>query len=114
MALHKYLKITDAIIGLNAKGFQFDFCLHDNKLFCPQSKLFLNARDFEILEMHYFPADKRSHYERMVYAIDSLFHNIKGILIAGTEGNTAFPIFITKKLDEFLFKNQHFFLNDLV
>jgi len=95
----RYLQIADAIIDLQERGFEVDFILSGDRLFCPQHGFMIPAHEYEIVEMHYFPSSPQCSCERMVYGIAVASCMIDGILMTGSENSTAFPDAILEKLN---------------
>jgi len=108
----KFLHIVDAIADLEARGFTLDFILEGNHLLCAQQKFGLEFSEFEIQEIYYFPRDKETSYERIVYAIEGADYRVKGILlITGTHHFTVLPDMINRKLQERIFERNHIYEN---
>lgn len=107
MTGRKYVNPFDAIADLQDRGYEHDFILMGNQLYCAQQKLLLRVGDFEIFEMYYFPGNGPGHYERMVYGIGTGDHGIKGILMTKGVGNTgAFPNVINNILRKGFVQNR--------
>lgn len=94
----RYLCIVSAVIDMQERGFDADFSLNGDRLLCTQLSVLIRPRDFEVVEMHYFPRSRESSCERMIYGIEVPSCGLKGILITGTDKFTAFPEMITGKL----------------
>jgi hypothetical protein len=76
-----YCNIIEAISDLQARGFLLDFCLIGNKLLCAQEQCYLGAEEFDVLEMYHFHVGGLTRDETVVYAIESLFRPLRGILL---------------------------------
>jgi len=87
MRKNNYCTIIEAISDLQARGFFLDFCLIGNKLLCAQEQRYLGTEEFDVLEMYSFYAGGLTRNETVVYAIESLFRPLKGILLKS--GNRA-------------------------
>ncbi len=86
---------------LKARGYTVDFNLKQNHLECPNNLLKIFPDEF-IVDKHYrFEGASDPADEAIVFAISSLKHNLKGVLINGygisSEGMTSEMI---KALDE--------------
>lgn len=94
--------IINTIVDLQSRGFYYDFCFVNDKLFCAQRKHFLNEDEFNILEMYRFPSDDKLWEETVIYGIESLQYLMKGILLNSFKGNSVIiPPFIVKKVSRF-------------
>ena len=99
MPRSKYLNVTEAIADLQTRGYEYDFTLCGNQLYCNQINILLKAMEFELLEMYYFRDKGREHKESMVYAICASDYCLKGILLmTGNRNTNIFPAFINDKL----------------
>ncbi len=94
----RYAGLVSAVIDMQERGFDADFSLTGNRLLCSQLSMLIGPRDFEVVEMHYFPRCIETPCERMIYGIEVPSCGMKGILITGTDKFTAFPEMITGKL----------------
>jgi hypothetical protein len=107
--------IVDIVIDLHSRGFTFDFSLTGNEFFCSQNEFRLKASDIDIREMYYFPRDTVHPCDKMVYAIEAPAYYMKGILIIIEEmHNCIYPEIIHNKLQEYIFKMQRVFINDML
>jgi hypothetical protein len=75
-----YDTVSEALNGLNTRGFNLDFNLQENCLVCHDEKFDVN--DFEIVEVHRFEGDTDPSDEAVVYAIQSV-NGLKGVLVNG-------------------------------
>lgn len=75
-----YDTVTEAIKGLQQRGFTVDFNLSENCLVCDTGKY--EADDFEIVEVYRFEGNTDPSDEAIVYAIESK-NGIKGVLVNG-------------------------------
>jgi hypothetical protein len=102
MRQNNYCSIIDAISDLQTRGFLLDFSLIGNKLLCAQEKCYLGADDFDVLEMYRFHAGGLARDETVVYAIESLFQPLKGILLnSGNQILTHVPPILISKIRKF-------------
>jgi hypothetical protein len=98
MEQDRYSCIVSAIIDMQERGFDADFNLSGDRLLCSQLAMLVGSKDFEVVEMHYFPRSREMACEKMVYGIEVPSCGLRGILISGTNQFTAFPEVITGKL----------------
>jgi hypothetical protein len=75
-----YDTVTEAVKGLQQRGFTVDFNLRDNCLVCHDRKFDVN--NFEIVEVYRFEGNSDPADEAIVYAIESV-DGIKGVLVNG-------------------------------
>jgi hypothetical protein len=78
---HSNYSIIDIVSDLQTRGFCLDFTLIGSKLFCVQEQCFLRAEEFEVREMYRFRIGGSAHPEILVFAIESSFLPLKGILL---------------------------------
>jgi len=81
MNKNNYYTIIDAISDLQARGFTLDFSLVRSKLFYVQEQRYLEAEEFDVVEMYHFHAGRPSRGKTDVFAIESLIRPLKGILL---------------------------------
>ncbi|MEO6549538.1 MAG: hypothetical protein ABIN94_16165 [Ferruginibacter sp.] len=95
--------IINTIVDLQSRGFYYDFCFVNDRLFCSQQKHFLNEDEFNILEIHRFPLYDKLMQETVIYGIESSQYLMKGILLNSfNSGPTlALPSVIVKKARKF-------------
>ncbi len=75
-----FTMILDTIIDLQNRGFNADFSLLGNQLFCPQTKRFFNSDQFDVIEIYGFDDAYSEKEQTTVYAIECFTDSIKGIL----------------------------------
>ena len=75
-----YDTLSEAVNGLNKRGYELDFNLQENCLICHDDKF--NVDDFEIVEVYRFEGNSDPSDEAVVYAIESI-NGLKGILVNG-------------------------------
>ena len=101
------LAIINTIVDLQSRGFYYDFCFVNDRLFCAQQKHFLNEDEFNILEMYRFPHDDKLRQATVIYGIESLQYSMKGILLNSLKGNSvAIPPVIIKKFRKFWIESK--------
>jgi hypothetical protein len=99
MSNYNYCTIIDAVSDLQSRGFFLDFILIGNQLLCIQEKCYLEAEEFNVIEMHSFHADGD---EIVVYAIESLSRPLKGILLnSGYHTLTQVPPILFRMIRKF-------------
>jgi NADPH:quinone reductase len=75
-----YDTVSEAVNGLNARGFSADFNILENSLVGPHGQF--EAHEFEIVEIHRFEGDSDPADEAVVYAIESR-SGMRGVLVNG-------------------------------
>ena len=71
--------LLDTIIDLQDRGFTLEFSLLGSRLFCSRTRSFFSSDHFDVLEIHSFD-DNDSNDETVIYAIECVCDNTKGIL----------------------------------
>jgi hypothetical protein len=79
--MYIYDTVSEAVNGLKKRGFSLDFNLKENCLVCQGHKL--DVDDFEIVEVYRFEGNSDPADEAIVYAIQSVNDEIKGVLVNG-------------------------------
>ncbi len=78
--MKNYDTVVEAINGLKAKGYTVDLNIAFDKLITADKKITLNPHEFEIVEVHRFEGATNPSDEDVVYAVESIHGNIKGVL----------------------------------
>lgn len=107
MAIRFLPSLAEMIIDLQAQGYEMDFSLVNNQLYCVQEKILLFSQECHIREMHYFPPGNHLRCEKMLYAIDDIYYGIKGLLLlTGNFRNDLFPEIILRRIEEDIIKRR--------
>lgn len=72
---------SEAINALVKKGYDHNFNLKDEVLYCHTNDTTLQPDEFQIDEVHRFEGETNPDDEVVVYAISSPITNIKGVLV---------------------------------
>lgn len=80
--MYAYDTVAEAVKGLKQRGYNIDFNLEANHIFCGKTPVSLKAADFEITEFYRFEGDSDPADEAVVYAIESR-DGQKGLLVTG-------------------------------
>lgn len=75
-----YDTVVDALNGLKARGYTTNFNIAFDKLMCAENKICLNPNEFEIVEVYRFEGNSNPADEDVVYAVESITGNIKGVI----------------------------------
>lgn len=80
---HSYDTLSEAVDDLIKRGYTTDFLLHEEKecLLCKHTSLELSPEDFTIDEVYRFEGMSDPADESIVFAVSSLKHNVKGLVI---------------------------------
>jgi hypothetical protein len=78
--MESYDTVVAAINGLKARGYTVNFNIAFDKLICTDNKTILNPNEFEIVEVHRFEGNSNPADEDVVYAVESITGNIKGVI----------------------------------
>ena len=79
--MHSYNTLSEAIAGLQVRGYSEDFNLQENGLHCRRLKIELQPDEFEVIECHRFDDDTNPDDESVLYGIISKKYGVKGILV---------------------------------
>ena len=80
--MYAYDTVVEAVKGLKQRGFNIDFNLEADRIFCPDPTLSLKPAEFEITEFYRFEGESDPADEAIVYAIESKAGK-KGLLVTG-------------------------------
>lgn len=80
--MYAYETVVEAVNGLKQRGYNIDFNLEADRIFCDKTPLSLKTADFEIVEYYRFEGPSDPGDEAAVYAIESLTGQ-KGVLVTG-------------------------------
>lgn len=78
--MESYDTVVEALNGLKARGYTVNFNIAFDKLMCSENKICLNPNEFEIVEVHRFEGNSNPADEDVVYAVQSMTGNIKGVI----------------------------------
>ena len=78
--MYTYDTVVEAINGLKIRGYTLDFNIAADKIICRDNKHCLNPDEFEITEVHRFEGDTNPSDEDVVYAVQSIDGNLKGVI----------------------------------
>lgn len=79
--MYQYDTVVGAINGLKERGYTLDFNIAFDKLICRDNEeICLNPGQFEITEMHRFEGNTNPSDEDVVYAVESIDGDIKGVI----------------------------------
>lgn len=79
--METYDTVTEAVKGLKLRGFNIDFNLEPDRVYCPQADIALKPAEFEITEFYRFEGESDPADEAVVYAIEG--KGQKGVLVTG-------------------------------
>lgn len=80
---YNYDTLSEAVNELIKRGYTTDFLLQEEKdcLFCHEHSLMLSPDEFVIDEVHRFEGMSDPADESVVFAISSIKHDVKGLVI---------------------------------
>ena len=81
--MENYDTVSTTLNSLKARGYTRDFNIAFDKLICNETNEYLNPNEFEITEVYRFEGESNPSDEAVVYAIESVSGNIKGVLVNG-------------------------------
>jgi hypothetical protein len=79
--VQSYDTLSQAVNGLQARGYVDELSLREECVVCNGSSTALHPEEFTIDEFHRFEGDTNPSDESIVYAIRSEKHGVKGILV---------------------------------
>lgn len=96
--MQSYDTVVGALNGLKARGYATNFNIAFDKLMCSEDKTCLNPNEFEIVEVYRFEGNSNPADEDVVYAVESITGNIKGVITSayGLYADTASAEMISK------------------
>jgi hypothetical protein len=80
--MYAYDTVAEAVKGLKQRGYNIDFNLEADRIFCHITPASLKPADFEITEFYRFEGESDPADEAVVYAIESRTGQ-KGLLVTG-------------------------------
>jgi hypothetical protein len=72
---------AELIIDLQDRGYDHDFIIYNEGILCVQGNELIGPDDFEIAETHHFESKNGSGDNFIIYAINLLHSDAKGILM---------------------------------
>lgn len=84
-----YDTLSEAISGLKKDGYSLDFNIAFDKIECVQNGTCLNPEQFEITDYYRFEGNSDPADEAVLYTVESIDGEIKGLLVNGYGANTA-------------------------
>ncbi|MEO0332724.1 MAG: phosphoribosylpyrophosphate synthetase [Bacteroidota bacterium] len=75
-----YDTLVEAINDLKKRGFDHDFNLEQDRLYCKQLKMHYRPKEFMITEVHRFEGMSNPDDNSVLYAIETSNHD-KGVLV---------------------------------
>lgn len=78
-----YGTLSQTLNGLKADGYTLDFNIQGDCVICHENNTVLSPDDFEIDKVYRFEGESNPDDEAVLYAITSLKHGVKGVLVNG-------------------------------
>ena len=78
-----YGTLSQTINGLKEDGYTLDFNIQEDCLVCHQNNTVLSPDEFEIDKVYRFEGESNPDDESVLYAISSLKHGVKGVVVNG-------------------------------
>ena len=101
--MENYPDKLQAIIDLQQRGYELDFIMKGEYLFCPQQNELISPDDFEVTETYQFDEKDGKPDTYVIYGICSLQQDLKGILMTSYKGfNLGLSIHLWSKLSKTL------------
>ena len=97
---NQYDNILEALADLNKKGYNQNFSLTPNGLYCPITLQTFSAKNVKIIEFHRFEGDTDMSDMAIIYVIEAS-NDCKGVII------DAFGTYANSDLGEFLKQVQN-------
>ena len=79
--MENYDSVSVALSSLKKRGYKTDFNIAFDKLICNETKICLEADEFEITEVYRFEGESNPSDEAIVYAIESKNGDVKGVFV---------------------------------
>jgi len=101
--MKNYPDKIQAIISLQQRGYELDFIMKGEFLFCPQQNELIGPDEFEVTETYQFQENNGKTDTYVVYGIQSLQTDLKGILMTSFQAfNMGLSIHLWCKLSKTL------------
>ncbi|MBS1635334.1 MAG: phosphoribosylpyrophosphate synthetase [Bacteroidetes bacterium] len=81
--METYNTLSEAIQALKKQGYSLDFNLKETCLECSEGKHKLTHEDFVVDKFFRFDTDEDPADQSILYAISSVKHDVKGLLVNG-------------------------------
>jgi len=81
MQMKTYDTVTEAVNDFVKRGYDHNFTAKDEGIMSNEKGIFLSPEEFVIDEVFRFEGNTDPADETVVYAISSVHHNIKGVLV---------------------------------
>lgn len=78
--MHQYDTLSEATNDLQKRGFEHDFNLEKDKIYCKQLKMHYRPNEFNIVEVHRFEGMSDPNDNSVVYAIETS-NGDRGLLV---------------------------------
>jgi hypothetical protein len=78
--MNNYDTLSEAVNGLQARGYKYDFNLKPHCLECPSLKLEIHPQDFLVNEVYRFEGMSSTDDSSILFAISSRY-GVRGILV---------------------------------
>ncbi|WZL90024.1 phosphoribosylpyrophosphate synthetase [Salinimicrobium sp. 3283s] len=78
--MNNYDTLSEAVNGLQARGYKYDFNLKPHCLECPSLKLEIHPQDFLVNEVYRFEGMSSTDDNSILFAISSRY-GVRGILV---------------------------------
>ena len=76
----QYDTLVEAINDLRDRGFDHDFNLEKDRIYCKQLKMYYRPKEFNIVEVHRFEGMSNPDDNSVLYAVETSNHD-KGLLV---------------------------------
>lgn len=103
--VYNYNNLGEAVNGFQKRGYTYDFLIPKDKecLYCQTHSLELSPDEFLLDEIYRFQEMSGLDKESILFAISSLMHHIKGLVINSFGANFEYR---SSKLVEHLYKKS--------
>ena len=81
--MKQYQSLFQAIKGLRKEGYTLEFNIIEERIACYEKNTLLSPDDFEIDIIYRFETVSEPNDRCILYAISSMKHDLKGILVNG-------------------------------
>ncbi len=78
--MHQYDTLSEATNDLQKRGFEHDFNVEKDKIYCKQLKMHYRPKEFDIVEVHRFEGMSDPDDNSVVYAVETS-NGDKGLLV---------------------------------
>ncbi len=98
--MNQYNTEIEAIVDMHKRGFCDDFLLFGLDLLWVQEGIFIRSGDYNLIDCHTFIKNDKGKPGIILFGVEVISYNVKGILIYHNKDYTHRPPAIIQKLEQ--------------